>query len=152
MLPLQRQERMVFHFMFQSLKQTKWKHCFISTVSTCWRAIVSQLTDHCRIQEDKSINKDSLSIQLGHINLYLSYCCCCLFIVKQITLSSESHSFISTCVFIHFRCRNKYYNLKKLTDTSVIIVFHNEAWSTLGEIKLRIYLFNLIHYVFITFL
>lgn len=30
-------------------------------------------------------------------------------------------------------CRNRQYNLKELPNTSVIIVFHNEAWSTLAR-------------------
>lgn len=34
-------------------------------------------------------------------------------------------------------CRAKKYDLKSLGDTSIIIVFHNEAWSTLGSAQLN---------------
>lgn len=33
--------------------------------------------------------------------------------------------------FSNFRCRPKSYSVEQLPDTSIVIVFHNEAWSTL---------------------
>lgn len=34
-------------------------------------------------------------------------------------------------IFLIHRCQNAYTNIARLPKTSVIIVFHNEAWSTL---------------------
>ena len=49
---------------------------------------------------------------------------------KGFVLKNEYGSL--TFNFFHFRCRKKSYgNVDELPDTSVVIVFHNEAWSTL---------------------
>ena len=47
------------------------------------------------------------------------------------TCHQQMGVYIEFAVIATRRCLNKTYNHVKLPDTSVIIVFHNEAWSTL---------------------
>lgn len=87
----------------------KCKNFTASIGSTWWPATVYRWTGHCRTSEKKrNYPLENMFLSIGRV-MWLKCMYHCLF----------------------HRCKLRKIDINKLPSSSVIIVFHNEAWSTL---------------------